>query len=134
MALGWILVEQDDERLVLEEFSAKNFGWPSSTKAEIIAVLSAILTVKPNSNVLIYTDSSNVITQYNKFKSELSYRRKLKTVGNISWETIILLIKKYNINIQFVKVKAHNGIWPNEEADRLAKKVLTKILYTSKMI
>ena len=87
-------------------------------------VLSAILTVIPDSKVLIYTDSKNVISQYNKFKSKLSYRRKLKVVGNISWETIILLIKKYKIDLKFIKVKAHSGIWANEEADKLAKKDL----------
>ena len=124
MALGWVLVDQNDDSLVLEEFSAKNFGWPSSTKAEIVAVLSAILTVIPDSKVLIYTDSNNVVSQYNQFKSELSNRRKLKIVGHISWDTIILLVKKYRIDLKFIKVKAHNGIWANEEADKLAKKGL----------
>ena len=93
MAMGWVLVDQDDDSLVLEKFSAKNFGWLSSTKAKIVAVLSAILTVIPDSKVLIYTDSKNVISQYNKFKSELSYRRKLKVVGNISWKRLFCLLK-----------------------------------------
>ncbi len=62
MAMGWVLVDQNDDSLVLEEFSAKNFGWTSSTKAEIVAVLSAILTVIPDSKVLIYTDSNNVVS------------------------------------------------------------------------
>ena len=72
MAMGWVLVDQNDDSLILEEFSAKNFGWLLSTKAEIVAVLSAILTVIPDSKVLIYTDSNNVVLQYNQFKSELS--------------------------------------------------------------
>src|SRR5205085_11953983 len=124
MIMGWVLVYQNDDSLVLEEFSAKNFGWLLSTKAEIVAVLSAILTVIPDLKVLIYTDSNNVVSQYNQFKSELSNRRKLKIVGHISWATIILLVKKYRIDIKFIKVKAHNGIWANEEADKLAKKGL----------
>jgi len=124
MAMGWVLVDQNDDSLVLEEFSAMNFGWPSSTKAEIVAVLSAILTVIPDSKVLIYTDSNNVVSQYNQFKSELSNRRKLKIVGHISWDTIISLVKKYRIDLNFIKVKAHNGVWANEEADKLAKKGL----------
>src|SRR5207248_11090390 len=93
MAMGWILVDQNDDSLVLEEFSAKNFGWPSFTKAKIVMVLSAILTVIPDSKVLVYTDSNNVVSQYNQFKSELSNRRKLKIIGHISWNTIILLVK-----------------------------------------
>ena len=134
--MGWVLVNQNDDSLVLEEFSAKNFGWPSSTKAEIIAVLSAILTVIPDSKVLIYTDSNNVVSQYNQFKSELSNRRKLKIIEHISWDTIILLVKKYRIDLKFIKVKAHNGIWANEEADRLVKKGLIEepIYFNDKLI
>src|SRR6185437_10078981 len=89
MVMGWVLVDQIDDSVILEEFSAKNFGWPLSTKAEIVAVLSAILTVIPDSKVFVYTDSNNVVSQYNQFKSELSNRRKLKIVGHISWDTII---------------------------------------------
>src|SRR5439155_356620 len=91
---------QNDDSLVLEEFSAKNFGWPLSTKAEIIAILSAILTVMLNSKVLVYTDSKNVISQYNQFKSESSYQRKLKIVEN---KTIILIIIKYRIDLLYKK-------------------------------
>src|SRR5205085_5977839 len=110
MAMGWLLVDQNDDSLVLEEFSAKNFGWPLSTKAKIIVILTAILTVMLNSKVLVYIDSKNVVSQYNQFKSELSNRRKLKIIGHISWDTIILLVKKYRIDLKFIKVKEYNGI------------------------
>jgi hypothetical protein len=40
--------------------------WPSSFRAETTAILTAILTVTPNSKVTIYTDSQNCIDTYNK--------------------------------------------------------------------
>ena len=52
--MGWIQVESIDSKKIIAEFSAANIEWPSSTKAEIIAIL---LVVTSNSNVVIYTDS-----------------------------------------------------------------------------
>src|ERR1043166_5643843 len=57
MAMGWIQVESIDSKNIIAEFNAANIEWPSSTKAEIIAILSALLVVTSNSNVIIYTDS-----------------------------------------------------------------------------
>ena len=124
MKLSWHWIGYQLIKTMIVWYQKKNFSWPSSIKAKIIAVLSAILTVIPDSKVLIYTDSNNVVSQYNQFKSELSNRRKLKILGHISWDTIILLVKKYRIDLKFIKVKAYNRIWANEEADKLAKKGL----------
>ena len=51
MALGWILLDNEENNDILFEFSASNFGWPSLTKAELLALITAILTVTPNSSV-----------------------------------------------------------------------------------
>ena len=101
MALGWLLLDNEENNDILFEFSASNFEWPSSTKAELLALITALLTVTPNSSVKIYTDSNNVISQFAYFKKEYSYRRKLK--------------------LELIKVKAYNGNWANEQADFLAK-------------
>ena len=97
MAIGWIQVESINSKKIIAEFNAANIEWPSSTKAEIIAILSALLVVTSNSNVVIYTDSQNAITQYNCYKSELSFKRKLKITGYLIWEIILYLTTKYNI-------------------------------------
>jgi len=57
MAIGWIQVESIDSKKIIAEFFAANIEWPFSTKAEIIAILSVLLVVTSNSNVVIYTDS-----------------------------------------------------------------------------
>ena len=46
MAIGWIQVESIDSKKIIAEFSAANIEWPSSTKAEIIAILLALLMVR----------------------------------------------------------------------------------------
>ena len=38
-------------------YSAQILKWPSSYKAELLAILSAICTYPRNSNIQIYTDS-----------------------------------------------------------------------------
>ena len=64
MAVGWILVNTNDTNTIEVEFLAANFGWPSSTKAEVLAILSTILVIPPYSNMKIYTDSRNAIQQF----------------------------------------------------------------------
>ena len=126
MAIGWIQVESIDSKKIIAEFFAANIEWPSSMKAEIIAILSVLLVVTSNSNVVIYTDSQNAINQYNCYKSELSFKRKLKITGYLIWEIIIYLTTKYNINLRLIKIKSHVGNWGNDSANALVKKGLSE--------
>jgi len=109
MAIGWILVNTNNSNSIEVEFSAVNFGWPSSTKAEVLAILSTILVVPPHSKMKIYTDSKNAIQQFEQYKKELSVRRQLKINNQISWNTITYLLVKYNIDLELIKVKAHSN-------------------------
>ena len=45
MAIGWILVSTNNSNSIEVGFSAANFSWPSSTKAEVLAILSTILVI-----------------------------------------------------------------------------------------
>ena len=51
-------------------------------------------------------------------------KRKLKITGYLIWETVLYLTTKYNISLQLIKVKSHDGNWANDYADNLAKKGL----------
>src|SRR2546423_14752425 len=124
MAIDWILVSTNNSNSIEVEFSAANFGWPSFTKAEVLAILSTILVVPPHSKMKIYTDSKNAIQQFKKYKKELSVRRQLKINNQISWNTITYLLVKYNIDLELIKVKAHSDNWDNNETDRVANKGL----------
>ena len=133
MGIGWVLVENTTNE-VIHSFKSSNFGWPSSTKAEILSILTALLVVTSDSKVKIHTDSNNAITQFNKFRNEKSNRKKQKIANTGMWDNITDIINRFNIEVEWIKVKAHSNIWGNEEADILAKEGLASdtILLTNK--
>src|SRR6185312_8811784 len=61
MGIGWVQILNNQ---VLHQFSASIKLWPSSYKAELMAILLAITTVSRNSQVYIFTDSQSVISKY----------------------------------------------------------------------
>ncbi|PKY35031.1 hypothetical protein RhiirB3_455340, partial [Rhizophagus irregularis] len=96
------------------------FLWPSSTRAEIVAIFLALLTAPENSNVTIYTDSLGAINSINS-TFDSTTRKWLKKTNNLIIIKIIMLIRKASINIKLVKIKGHSGIIGNDIADKLAK-------------
>ncbi|CAB4429033.1 unnamed protein product [Rhizophagus irregularis] len=95
--------------------------WPSSTRAEIVAIFLALLTAPENSNVTIYTDSLGAINSINS-AFDSTTRKWLKKTNNLIIIKIIMLIREASINIKLVKVKGHSGIIGNDIANKLAKK------------
>ncbi|CAB5175648.1 unnamed protein product [Rhizophagus irregularis] len=83
--------------------------WPSSTRAEIVAIFLALLTAPENSNVTIYTDSLGAINSINlAFNS--TTRTWLKKTNNLIIIKIIMLIREASINLKLIKIKGHSGI------------------------
>ena len=93
----------------------------SSTKAEILAILTALIVMTPFSTIEIYTDSANAISQFEKYKKELSQRKKMKFNQHVMWEQILNMIQRFNLKVILFKVKAHNNDKNNDRADFLAK-------------
>ncbi|CAH1770984.1 2457_t:CDS:1, partial [Entrophospora sp. SA101] len=58
MGIGWIRRLNNE---ITHSFNAGMGNWPSSNKAETISILTTLLVVPSNSNVIIYTDSKTSI-------------------------------------------------------------------------
>ena len=102
-------------------------SWPSSSKAEAIAIFSALLTVPPKKSVEIHTDSQACIDTFDKLNRPHPKftKRKLLKIKNWSiWIKIMETIRSKELLVKFTKVKAHDGNFFNEKADALAKTAL----------
>ncbi|GES85235.1 ribonuclease H-like domain-containing protein [Rhizophagus clarus] len=89
MGAGWIVKNTEID------FTCGITYFPSSTRSELLAILTALLTVPINNNMHIYTDSQSAIDN-------------------------LVYIKKINLILH--KVKGHSGCIWNDKADKLAKK------------
>ena len=118
MGIGWVQVYNSH---AIQSFSAQISNWPSSYKAELIAVISAISTLPRNSLVEIFTDSQSIISKFNKLQSLSSHSSKLfKFNAWPIWHTLLNILKSFNIQLTFYKVQAHSNDLFNNFADLLA--------------
>ena len=121
MGAGWVQLN-DSEEEILDTMSIKAFQWPSSTKAELIAIWSMLLTIPSEAEVIVYTDSLAAICAMESGFSLETARRALKQSNFLLTEKIVDLIKTKNIHLELNKVKAHSNNKWNDLADKLAKK------------
>src|SRR5436190_3491450 len=89
---GWHILTEDTSA-ILTEFNAASKAWPSSTRMELLAVLTLVSILPQNSEITIRTDSSNVITKFEKFKGNITFRRKIKENNLVFWEVLFEIIK-----------------------------------------
>jgi len=75
MGLSWVVVNNK-----AFEFSAFAVLWPSSTKAKMLACLTALLVVPVQAKITIYTDSAATIMGFNQITEfmNLSVRKREK--------------------------------------------------------
>ena len=120
MGIGWIQLEN---RTITHTFQAQIKFWPCSFKAELVAILSAIITAPRNCSIQIFTDFQSVISKYNNLTNNKPISQSLNILntpyGSI-WNTLLNFIKSYNLNITFYKVTAHQDNEFNNKADQLA--------------
>ncbi|GBC09874.1 hypothetical protein RclHR1_09180008 [Rhizophagus clarus] len=118
MGAAWVEVSSS----VNNTFQCSTAHLPSSTKAEVLAILTAIIAAPTHCHVTIYTDSKNAIDSFNKTgRTNLSQRRIMKLNNFSLWILIHRLIKTKSLRVNMHKVKAHSGHLHNDTADRLAK-------------
>ncbi|PKY33207.1 hypothetical protein RhiirB3_394622, partial [Rhizophagus irregularis] len=124
MGTGWVILNDKEE--VILECSSSITEWPLSTRAELGAILSAILVLQTRQRVNIFTDSQAAIDSINHTRINLTNGKNrirvwCKSNNHSIVSSIINLVDSKHLELKLTKVKGHSGVKGNEEADRVAK-------------
>ena len=117
MGIGWIQIANQN---IIHSFQAQTKFWPCSFKTELLAILAAISTAPRNCTIQIYTDSQSVISKFQSLINTIPLPNFLNIPYWSIWNTLLNLIKSYNLNITLHKVNAHEDDNFNNKADQLA--------------
>ena len=115
MGIGWI-----SEDLSIS-FHCSLHQWPSSTRAELGAIWTALLTAPLSSHILIKTDSQAAIDGIRECLTSPSQHKWHKTSNPTLKNLIVDCIHSKDLHVRFIKVKGHSGDEKNDMADSLAK-------------
>jgi ribonuclease HI len=117
MGFGWIILTANNQE---HKFQGQTTMHASSSRAEIMAILTAISMFPKNCNLTIFTDSQVAIDGIKTTKQQAvkTNAKKLKNHHMLQQIHEIRLAQNITLNIQ--KVAAHTGIPLNEKADELA--------------
>jgi ribonuclease HI len=116
MGAGWILKGSE------LSFGCGIVNFPSSTRPEILAILTAILAIPHNSKLTVYSDSQAAIDSINSALSQNTRKLHLFKHNNfILIRTITELIKNKTLDFHLIKVKGHSNETWNDAANLIAK-------------
>ena len=118
MGIGWVQVNNS---ATIHLFQTQVKLWSCSFKAEILAILSAIITAPRHCSVYIFTDSQSVITKYHNICQSASTLSHTHTSYFSIWQTLINFIKSYEIQLTFHKIIAYQDDPFNNLVDQLAR-------------
>ena len=131
MGLGWIGYIDNDLTDALT-YQGRIFNWPSSTRAELAAIFTALLIAPRHANITINTDSQAAIDgiqAYSNSKNRMgkvTSRVHFKSTNSSLISNIFYLTHSLDLNVVYVKVKGHSNIEGNNIADRLADEAVLK--------
>jgi len=77
MGAGWVQVNNKEE-YVIDEDAIRARGWPSSTKAELLAIWCVIIIVPSKSKIKIYTDSAAAIASIRNNTQHITTKKRMK--------------------------------------------------------
>jgi len=117
LSCAWIQIQNNH---IKQSFSCSLKSFPSSTRTELMAILTALITCPKNSSVSVYTDSQSAIQILNTFIS-LTTQSKFKVKNYSIISSIQHITKILSLKVSYHKIKAHSGNHYNEMADNLAK-------------
>ena len=119
--LGYALVQIGTTEENSYKIKGRITNWASSTRAELMAILEALLISPERGVANIYTDSAASIQAIKRIK-ECKARDWLKKNNTAILKAIRQTIETKDIKVIMHKIKAHSGIRENELADLEAKK------------
>ena len=113
MRIGWIVKLED--RLAKEiSFSSSIGNWPSSTRAELGAIWTALLTTPVKVQVHIYTDSKTAIKAIKKYRDDNKLHNWFKAKNRSLLRQIQECCRAKNFDLKLHKVKGHSGNTGND--------------------
>src|SRR5207237_4259450 len=101
-------------------------NWPSSTRAELGAIWSALLTAPCEAKTHIFTDSKATIEAIKKYNTNNKIRSWFKIKNRSIVSQIKSCCKAKGLNLILHKVKGHSGNKWNDQADSLTKEGIIK--------
>ena len=120
MDAAFILTEPVDLNLRL---AVSTTTWPSAYKAELLAVLLALLVAPDNCSVNLYSDCESIIKHFDYINNGgfINIRNIFKQPHHNLWLTVLQEIKKKNLTVIWHKVVAHGNDLHNNAVDGLAR-------------
>ena len=109
------------------EFSTKvaTTNWPSSTRAELLAIWTGLLVMPPDAKIDLFTDSQAAIDGIKKsLTTSITPRFWLKANNDSIISNIKHRISTLHLTVKLHKIKGHSGNEYNDKADVLAKLVV----------
>src|SRR5688572_8704549 len=90
MGLGWVQVDYNAPLLC---FKSRTPDWPSSTRAEAMAIILALFTCPHRCKVNIYTDSQCCVNTFKKCTMPAYNKSKIKAcmIGEFVMYSVIIL-------------------------------------------
>src|SRR6266540_4738586 len=120
MGIGWTTAFDNVDNITFHDAISGN---PSSTKAEIIAILTALITCPAHVTINIYTDSQCCVDHFDRlkhtFSNALRYKKSLYP-NYLHWDIIFELISTLSLHVSLFKIQGHSNNHFNDIADNLA--------------
>ena len=121
MCIEWIVASEENSSLDSISFSSRIADWPSSTRAELGAIWTAVLAAPSSTKVNIFSDSQAAIDSLQNNKQARSIRNLFKIKNRSLIRQIQECCKAKNIEFSLTKVKGNSENSWNDKADKLAK-------------
>ena len=119
--MGCGIVQVSEEGQIVQQVALATKKWFSSTRAELVAILVALLIMPNEREVEIKTDSKAAILAIERGLKTDKARQWLRIKNSGLVAMIVETIKTKKLKLQLTKIKGHSGDFYNDLADVKAK-------------